>query len=51
MSVNATCPRCGNNRVVELGTPVIRIGKTRGLRVKVKECVNCSLIYYEKYET
>jgi len=29
---------------------VIRVGKTRGLRVEVFVCKECGLVFYEKYE-
>ena len=44
--VKEKCPRCGGDSV-ELGTPVIKIGKTREMRVSVRECKNCTLIFYE----
>jgi len=44
--VKEKCPRCGSE-TIELGTPVIRVGKTREMRVSVRECKNCTLIFYE----
>ncbi|MHA1595771.1 MAG: hypothetical protein ACTSXJ_06510 [Candidatus Baldrarchaeia archaeon] len=41
------CPRCGG-KGVELGMPTIKVGRTRGIRVRVFECANCKLIFYEK---
>ena len=32
---------------VELGTPTIKVGKTRQMRVSVKQCPNCLLVFYE----
>jgi len=40
------CPRCGSE-AIELGTPIIKVGKTRQMRVSVKECPNCSMVFYE----
>ena len=40
------CPRCGNEGV-ELGTPVVNVGKTRKMRVSLKQCPECSLVFYE----
>jgi len=40
------CPRCGSG-TFELGTPVIKVGKTREMRVAVCQCKNCALIFYE----
>ena len=45
--VNEKCPRCGSD-TIELGTPIIKIGKTREMRVAVRQCKNCTLIFYEK---
>jgi len=44
-----TCPRCGG-KGISLGMPVIKVGKTRGLRVEVFVCKDCDLVFYEKYE-
>ena len=44
--VKEKCPRC-DSETIELGTPVIRVGKTREMRVSVRECKNCTLIFYE----
>ena len=43
---NGKCPRCGSE-AVELGTPTIKVGKTRQMRVSVKQCPNCLLVFYE----
>jgi len=43
------CPRCGGEGVV-LGNPVIKVGKTRGLRVVVHVCKNCHLVFYEELQ-
>ncbi|MCD6240787.1 hypothetical protein J7K27_04605 [Candidatus Bathyarchaeota archaeon] len=43
---NGKCPRCGSE-AVELGTPVIHAGKTRQMRVSVKQCPKCFLVFYE----
>ena len=43
---NGNCPRCGAE-AVELGTPVIQVGKTRQMRVSVKQCPKCLLVFYE----
>ncbi len=47
MSKRGLCPRCGGESVT-LGNPVIRVGKTRGLRVVVHVCKNCRLVFYEE---
>ena len=44
--VDEKCPRCGND-TIELGTPIIKVGKTREMRVAVRQCKNCALIFYE----
>jgi len=49
LSSKGRCPRCGGQGV-SLGTPVVRVGKTRGLRVEVLVCKDCDLVFYEKYE-
>ena len=43
---NDDCPRCGAE-AVELATPVIQVGKTRQMRVSVKQCPKCLLVFYE----
>jgi len=48
LSSPGKCPRCGGDSV-SLGTPVIKVGKTRGLRVEVFVCKDCGLVFYEKY--
>jgi len=45
--VEENCPRCGSE-TVELGTPIIKVGKTREMRVVVRECPKCLLIFYER---
>ncbi|RLI20592.1 hypothetical protein DRO54_05895 [Candidatus Bathyarchaeota archaeon] len=47
---NGKCPRCGAE-AVELGTPVIQVGKTRQMRISVKQCPKCLLVFYEGLET
>ncbi|MFQ5710802.1 MAG: hypothetical protein ACE5GD_03380 [Candidatus Geothermarchaeales archaeon] len=49
MSKEEKCPRCGGD-TIELGTPVIKVGKTRGLRVVVRRCLRCTLVFYEGME-
>ena len=49
MSSRGKCPRCGGDGI-SLGNPVIKVGKTRGLRVEVFVCKDCNLVFYEKYE-
>jgi len=44
--VNGKCPRCGAESV-EIGTPTIMVGKTRQMRVRVRECPKCLLVFYE----
>jgi len=44
--IKEKCPRCGSDSV-ELGTPIIKVGKTRETRVSVRECKSCMLIFYE----
>jgi len=44
--VEEKCPRCGSD-TVQLGTPIIRVGKTREKRVVVRECPKCMLVFYE----
>jgi len=48
LSSRGKCPRCGGDSV-SLGAPVIKVGKTRGLRVEVLVCKDCGLVFYEKY--
>lgn len=43
------CPRC-KGKSINLGQVAISIGKTRGKRVKVNECVSCKLLFYEAAE-
>jgi len=43
---SSKCPRCGTE-ATELGTPVIKVGKTRQMRVSLKQCPQCSLVFYE----
>jgi len=43
------CPRCGCDGA-SLGVPIIKVGRTRGLRVEVFVCGKCGLVFYEKYE-
>jgi len=45
--VKEKCPRCGGE-TIELGTPIIKVGKTREMRVLVRECKSCMLIFYER---
>lgn len=45
--VEEKCPRCGSD-TLQLGTPIIKVGKTRGKRVVVRECPNCTLVFYER---
>ena len=40
------CPRCGSE-ATEIGTPLIMVGKTRQMRVSVKQCPQCLLVFYE----
>ena len=40
-------PRCGSD-AVQLGTPIIGVGKTRGMRVVVQECLECMPVFYER---
>jgi len=40
------CPRC-KGESVELGSPLIDIGKTRRMRVSLKLCPKCCLLFYE----
>jgi len=44
---NSKCPRCGSEGI-EIGTPVIPIGKTRTMRIRLVECPKCMLVYHEK---
>ena len=44
--VDGQCSRCGGE-TIELGTPIIKVGKTREMRVAVHQCKNCALIFYE----
>lgn len=46
---NGKCPRCGRE-ATELGAPVIKVGKTRQMRVSFKQCSQCSLVFYEGLE-
>ncbi len=41
------CPRC-KSETFELGTPVVKVGKTREMRVAIRECSECALIFYER---
>ena len=43
------CPRCGADAAT-LGVPIIKVGKTRGLRVEVFVCGRCGLVFYEAHE-
>lgn len=43
------CPRC-KGKSIALGQVTVPIGKTRGKRVNVNECVNCKLLFYEARE-
>jgi len=45
--VEGKCPRCSSD-TVQLGTPIIKVGKTRGKRVVVRECPECMLVFYER---
>jgi uncharacterized protein with PIN domain len=44
--VDQKCPRCGGD-TFELGTSIIKVNKTREMRVAVRRCKNCALIFYE----
>ena len=44
--IDQNCPRCGSD-AFELGTPIIKVSKTREMRVAVRQCKNCALIFYE----
>ena len=46
MSESGKCPRC-QEECVELGVPIIKVGKTREARVRVLECPKCLLVFYE----
>ncbi len=43
------CPRC-KGKSINLGQVTVAIGKTRGKRVNVNECVDCKLLFYEALE-
>ena len=45
--VEGKCPRCDSD-TLQLGTPIIKVGKTRGKRVFVRECPKCTLVFYER---
>jgi ribosomal protein S27AE len=45
--VRETCPRC-KTETFELGAPIIKVGKKREMRVAVRECPRCALVFYEK---
>jgi len=46
MSESRKCPRC-HEECVELGVPIVKVGKTREARVRVLECPKCLLVFYE----
>lgn len=44
--MKALCPRC-NSETLELDTPEIAVGKHRHLRVSLRQCPKCKLVFQE----
>ena len=40
------CPRC-ESETLELDTPIIDVGKKRQMRVSLRQCPKCQLLFYE----
>jgi ribosomal protein S27AE len=40
------CPRCGSE-TLELDTPMIDVGKKKQMRVSLRQCPKCQLLFYE----
>jgi len=43
------CPRC-KGKGVDVGSTVLNVGRTRGIRLTTYNCAKCNLVFFEKAE-